>query len=65
MINPFIYAEEACGFDRIEDLEEARPSQYFTRELTRFSVEAAEWQVGCFTHDAPAIPADLGRSRSC
>jgi len=127
MINPFIYAEEACGFDRIEDLEEARPSQYFTREPTRFSVEpvtrnasimsisesgseimiasgsrnarnarigqaaatrrghicqpvyrsttalhidtpkpgAAEWQVGCFTHDAPAIPADLGRSRSC
>jgi hypothetical protein len=39
MINPFIYAEEACGFDRIEDLEEARPSQYFTREPTRFSVE--------------------------
>jgi CRP-like cAMP-binding protein len=39
MITPFIYAEEACGFDRIEDLEEARPSQYFTREPTRFSVE--------------------------
>lgn len=31
-INPLIYAEVACGFDRIEDLEEALPSQYFTRE---------------------------------
>ena len=32
VINPLIYAEVACGFDRIEDLEEALPSQYFTRE---------------------------------
>lgn len=32
VISPVIYAEVACGFDRIEDLEEALPSQYFTRE---------------------------------
>ena len=32
VINPLIYAEVACGFDRIEDLDEALPPQYFTRE---------------------------------
>ena len=31
VINPLIYAEVACGFDRIEDLDEALPPQYFTR----------------------------------
>jgi hypothetical protein len=29
VINPLIYAEVACGFDRIEDLDEALPAQYF------------------------------------
>jgi len=32
VINPLIYAEVACGFDRIEDLDEALPPDYFTRE---------------------------------
>jgi hypothetical protein len=32
VINPFIFAEVACGFERIEDLDEALPPQYFTRE---------------------------------
>jgi predicted nucleic acid-binding protein len=32
VINPLIYAEVACGFDRIEGLDEALPPQYFTRE---------------------------------
>src|SRR5262245_57972423 len=32
VINPVIYAEVACGFDRIEVLDEALPLQYFTRE---------------------------------
>jgi len=32
VINPIIYAEVSIGFDRIEDLEEAMPPQYFLRE---------------------------------
>ena len=32
VINPLIFAEVACGFERIEDLDEALPPQYFTRE---------------------------------
>lgn len=32
VINPLIYAEVACGFARIEDLEAALPAEYFTRE---------------------------------
>ena len=32
VINPIIYAEVSIGFDRIEDLEEAMPPQYFRRE---------------------------------
>ncbi|MGO1181557.1 MAG: type II toxin-antitoxin system VapC family toxin [Micrococcaceae bacterium] len=32
VINPIIYAEISIGFDRIEDLDEAVPAHYFTRE---------------------------------
>ena len=32
VINQLIYAEVACGFDRIEDLDEVLAPQYFTRE---------------------------------
>jgi predicted nucleic acid-binding protein len=32
VINPLIYAEVSCGYTRIEDLEQAVPPAYFTRE---------------------------------
>jgi len=32
VINPLIYAEVSCGYDRVEDLDEALPSDYFVRE---------------------------------
>jgi predicted nucleic acid-binding protein len=32
VINPIIYAEVACGFKTIEDLDSALPPGYFTRE---------------------------------
>lgn len=32
VINPLIYAEVSCGFDRIEALEAALPAEYFVRE---------------------------------
>lgn len=32
VINPLIYAEVSCGYDRIEDLDDAIPPEYFVRE---------------------------------
>jgi predicted nucleic acid-binding protein len=32
VINPLIYAEVSCGFDRIEALDDAVPTDYFVRE---------------------------------
>ena len=32
LINPIIYAEVACRFTRIEDLDDVLPAEYFTRE---------------------------------
>lgn len=32
VINPIIYAEVACRFTRIEELDAALPADYFTRE---------------------------------
>jgi predicted nucleic acid-binding protein len=32
IINPLIYAEVSCGFDRIEALDDAVPPEYFVRE---------------------------------
>jgi predicted nucleic acid-binding protein len=32
VINPLVYAEVSCGFDRIEALDEALPAEYFVRE---------------------------------
>ena len=32
IINPLIYAEISCGFDRIEALDDAVPPEYFVRE---------------------------------
>ncbi|MDA8165929.1 MAG: type II toxin-antitoxin system VapC family toxin [Desulfobacteraceae bacterium] len=31
VINPIVYAEVSIGFERIEDLEEALPDEYFVR----------------------------------
>ena len=39
VINPIIYAEVSCGFDRIEDLDDALPQEYFVRE-------ALPWAAG-------------------
>lgn len=39
VINPIIYAEVSCGFDRIEDLDDALPHEYFVRE-------ALPWAAG-------------------
>lgn len=39
VINPLIYAEVSCAFDRIEDLDDAIPQQYFQRE-------ALPWAAG-------------------
>lgn len=32
VINPLIYAEVSCGFNALEDLDDAVPPEYFTRE---------------------------------
>lgn len=32
VINPLIYAEVSCGYDRIEDLDAAMPPDYYVRE---------------------------------
>lgn len=32
IINPIIYSEVSIGFDRIEDLDEALPTEFFRRE---------------------------------
>jgi predicted nucleic acid-binding protein len=32
VINPLVYAEVSIGFDRIEELDDALPSQYLQRE---------------------------------
>lgn len=32
VINPLIYAEVSCGYERIEDLDDALPVDYFVRE---------------------------------
>lgn len=32
IINPIVYAEVSAGFDRIEDLDDALPADYFDRE---------------------------------
>lgn len=31
LVNPIVYAEVSVGFDRIEDLDEALPTQFFER----------------------------------
>jgi predicted nucleic acid-binding protein len=32
VINPLVYAEVSCGYDRIEELDRAVPPDYFARE---------------------------------
>ena len=32
VINPLIYAEVSCGYERIEDLDDALPPEFFVRE---------------------------------
>ena len=52
VINPLIYAEVACGFANIEDLDAALPLEYFNRE-------PVPWPAGflaarCFSRIADA-----------
>lgn len=37
VINPLIYAEVSCGFERIETLDHAVPPEYFAREALPWS----------------------------
>jgi predicted nucleic acid-binding protein len=46
VINPVIYAEVAVGFERIEDLDDALPAQYYRRHPLPF--EAAFLAGQCF-----------------
>jgi len=46
VINPIIYAEVAVGFERVEDLDEALPAQYYRRHPLPF--EAAYLAGQCF-----------------
>ncbi len=46
VINPLIYAEVSIGFGRIEELEEALPSEFFEREALPW--EAAFLAGKCF-----------------
>jgi predicted nucleic acid-binding protein len=46
VINPIIYAEVAIGFERIEDLDDALPAQYYRRHPLPF--EAAYLAGQCF-----------------
>ena len=46
VINPVIYAEVSIGFERIEDLEAALPSEYIAREPV--PLEAAFLAGKCF-----------------
>jgi predicted nucleic acid-binding protein len=39
LINPIIYSEVSIGFDRIEDLDQALPQEFFRRE-------ALPWEAG-------------------
>ena len=32
VINPLVYAEVSCGYERIEELDRALPAEYFARE---------------------------------
>lgn len=45
-INPIIYAEVSIGFDRIEDVDDALPVSYFSREP--LPLEAAFLAGKCF-----------------
>ena len=46
VINPIVYAEVSIGFSRIEDLEDALPEKFFTRESLPW--EAAFLAGKCF-----------------
>ena len=41
VINPIIYAEVACGFTNVEDLDSALPPDYFTREPCRGQLDSS------------------------
>jgi predicted nucleic acid-binding protein len=47
VINPLIYAEVSLGFNRIEDLDAAVPTEYFSREALPW--EAAFLAARAFT----------------
>lgn len=46
IINPIIYAEVSIGFDQVESLEAALPTEFFRRELLPY--EAAFLAGRCF-----------------
>lgn len=46
IVNPIVYAEVAAGFDRIEDLDDVLPGEYFRRVPLPF--EAAFLAGQCF-----------------
>ena len=56
VINPLIYAEVSCAFDRIEALDEAIPPGYFVRE-------ALPWEAGFLAAKAFLTYRKRGGSR--
>jgi predicted nucleic acid-binding protein len=48
VVNPLVYAEVSIGFQRIEDLEEAMPSDLFRRDPLPY--EAGFLAGKCFLH---------------
>ena len=61
IINPLIYAEVSCGYDRIETLDEALPPEYFVREPLPWP--AAFWRQRPTSNTASAAGAGLPRCR--
>ena len=56
VVNPIVYAEVSVGFDRIEDLEEALPAEYFRRD-------PLPWEAGFLAGKCFALYRRRGGSR--
>ena len=54
VINPLIYAEISCGYERIEELDDALPPDYFVREP--FIAPQKSTAAPCRTLSHPAAP---------
>ena len=61
-INPIIYAEVSAGFERIEELDDALPSQYYRRVPLPW--EAAFLAGKCFSSTGAAAGAGARRCRT-